>query len=180
MPALDFPGSQRLLEALDDAVRKDCPASTTDALRQALCGLMRDTDVGLPASVRQAASDRHARRGTCRSEDLGYSSSHDHAGMWCIEGVRRGQIEVTPYERAECDSGPYRFESRGTLPAGSGSAGSLIPPREHPAIRNPGDDAIAVSLHINRGSMTSIAVFRPARENWYDCDQCQLSQDRTH
>ena len=192
MLALDFPGSQRLVEALDDAVRKDCPASITDALRHALCDLMRDNEVSLPVCVFEAASDRYARREIYRSEDLGYSviamtwgpgqgtSIHDHAGMWCVEGVWHGQIEVTPYELVECDNGLYRFESRGTQLAGPGSAGSLIPPHEYHTIRNPSGDAIAVSLHIYRGSMTSCAVFRPVRENWYDRDQCQLSLDRTH
>ncbi|HPN80725.1 cysteine dioxygenase family protein, partial [Dokdonella sp.] len=125
-------------------------------------------------------------------EELGYNviamtwgpgqgtAIHDHCGMWCVEGVWHGEIEVTPYELVERDEGRYRFESRGTMLAGPGSAGSLIPPHEYHTIRNPSDDAVAVSLHIYRGAMTSCAVFRPLSDNWYERDQRQLSLDRTH
>jgi predicted metal-dependent enzyme (double-stranded beta helix superfamily) len=105
---------------------------------------------------------------------------HDHAGMWCVEGVWHGEIEVTPYELVERGDGLYRFESRGTMLAGPGSAGSLIPPHEYHTIRNPSGSDIAVSLHIYRGSMTSCAVFRKVKDDWYNRDQCQLSLDRTH
>lgn len=47
--------------------------------------------------------------------------------MWCVEGVWEGFLEVTPYELLENRDGRYRFESRGTMNAGPGSAGSLIP-----------------------------------------------------
>lgn len=192
MLALEFPGAQRLVDALDAAVRNDCTVMITDALRQSLCRLIRDSEVRLPDCVYQPASDHYARREIYHSEELGYSviamtwgpgqgtSIHDHAGMWCVEGVWHGEIEVTPYELLEQDDTRYRFESRGTMLAGPGSAGSLIPPHEYHTIRNPSDDAVAVSLHIYRGSMTSCAVFRPLGDNWYDRDQRQLSLDRTH
>ena len=192
MLALDFPGSRRLVEALDDAVRRDCTTAITDALRQALCRLMHDRDVSLPPCVYQTAADHYARREIYNSEELGYNviamtwgpgqgtSIHDHCGMWCVEGVWQGQIEVTSYELVERDEERYRFESRGTMLAGQGSAGSLIPPHEYHTIRNPSDDAVAVSLHIYRGAMTSCSVFRQVKENWYDRDQRQLSLDQTH
>lgn len=192
MLALDFPGSKKLVDALDDAIRRDCTTAITDALRQTLCRIMQDKSVSLPECVYEAESDHYARREIYSSEELGYSviamtwgpgqgtSIHDHCGMWCVEGVWHGQIEVTPYELVERDQDLYRFESRGTMLAGPGSAGSLIPPHEYHTIRNPSDDAVAVSLHIYRGSMTSCAVFRQVRDNWYDRDQCQLSLDRTH
>ena len=192
MLALDFPGSRRLVEALDLAVRNDCTTAITDALRQALCRLMQDASVVLPACVYETAPDRYARREIHRSSELGYSviamtwgpgqgtAIHDHCGMWCVEGVWHGQIEVTSYELVERNEELYRFESRGTMLAGPGSAGSLIPPHEYHTIRNPSEDEIAVSLHIYRGEMTSCAVFRPRGDNWYDRDQRQLSLDQTH
>lgn len=192
MLALDFPGSRRLVEALDEAVRNDCTTAITDALRQALCSLMQDCDVILPGCVYEAASDHYARREIYSSEELGYNviamtwgpgqgtSIHDHCGMWCVEGVWHGQIEVTSYELVERNEELFRFESRGTMLAGRGSAGSLIPPHEYHTIRNPSEDGIAVSLHIYRSAMTSCSVFRQIRENWYDRDQRQLSLDRSH
>lgn len=192
MLSLEFPGAELLVSELDCAVRKDCPTAITDSLRQALCRLMRNEEVRLPACVYEPASDHYARRQIYASEELGYSviamtwgpgqgtAIHDHCGMWCVEGVWHGQIEVTPYELIERDQDLYRFESRGTMLAGPGSAGSLIPPHEFHTIRNPSDSAVAVSLHIYRGPMTSCSVFRPVRDNWYGRDQRQLSLDQTH
>jgi len=192
MLALEFPGAQRLVESLDAAVRNDCPTAITDALRNALCRLIRDTDVRLPGCVYEAVDDHYARREIYRSEDLGYSviamtwgpgqgtSIHDHAGMWCVEGVWHGLIEVTSYELIEHDENRYRFEQRGTTLAGPGSAGSLIPPHEYHTIRNPSEDGVAVSLHIYRGSMTCCSVFKPIGNDWYGRDQRQLSLDRAH
>ena len=192
MLAIEFPGSTRLIEELDNAVRNDCTTAITDALRQALCRLMRDQAVNLPACVYQSAADHYARREIYRSEDLGYSviamtwgpgqgtALHDHCGMWCVEGVCHGQIEVTPYELVQREEERFRFESRGTMLAGPGSAGSLIPPHEFHTIRNPSDSAIAVTLHIYRGCMTSCAVFNPSADGWYARDQRQLSLDQTH
>lgn len=192
MLAIEFPGSRRLLDALDAAVRNDCPTVITQALCHSLCRLIRDSEVRLPDCVYEAASDHYARREIYRSEELGYSviamtwgpgqgtAIHDHSGMWCVEGVWHGEIEVTAYELIEHSEDRYRFEARGTMLAGPGTAGSLIPPHEYHTIRNPSTDSVAVSLHIYRGSMTSCAVFQPVGDNWYQRDQRQLSLDRTH
>lgn len=192
MLAIEFPGSRRMLDALDTAVRNDCPTAITHALCHSLCRLIRDSEVRLPDCVFEAASDHYARREIYRSEELGYSviamtwgpgqgtAIHDHSGMWCVEGVWHGEIEVTPYELVEQAEDRYRFEPRGTMLAGPGTAGSLIPPHEYHTIRNPSADSVAVSLHIYRGSMTSCAVFQPVGDDWYQRDQRQLSLDRTH
>ena len=192
MLALDFPGSRRLVDALDDAVRKDCTTAITDALRQALCQLMHDRDVSLPPCVYETAEDHYARREIYNSEELGYNviamtwgpgqgtSIHDHCGMWCVEGVWHGALEITPYELTDQRDGKYHFEPRGTMHVGPGSAGSLIPPHEYHTIRNPSRDTIAVTLHVYRGAMTQCSVFRPIDDRWYDRDQRQLSLDATH
>ena len=105
---------------------------------------------------------------------------HDHCGMWCVEGVWHGSLEITPYELTAQEDGRYHFEPRGTMYVGPGSAGSLIPPHEYHTIRNPSKDEIAVTLHVYRGAMTECSVFRPVDERWYSRDQRQLSLDATH
>ena len=192
MLTLDFQGSRRLVDALDAAVGQREETAITEALRKTLCGLMRESDVCLPGCCFERANDHYARRELYRSEDLGYSviamtwgpgqgtPIHDHEGMWCVEGVWAGTLEITPYELVEQRDGRYRFEPRGTMNAGPGSAGSLIPPHEYHTILNPSDEATAVSLHIYRGAMTSCSVFQPAGGGWYMRDQRQLSLDRTH
>jgi 3-mercaptopropionate dioxygenase len=194
MLALDFPGSRHLVSSLDHAVHRDRTADIADALRHTLCELIRDPSVKLPDCVFEAACDHYCRRELYRSEDLGYSviamtwgpgqgtAIHDHAGMWCVEGVWHGSLEITPYELVERDEVQqrYRFESRGTMNAGPGSAGSLIPPHEYHTIRNPSSDSISVTLHIYRGPMTECSVFRATESGWYERDQRKLSLDATH
>jgi predicted metal-dependent enzyme (double-stranded beta helix superfamily) len=189
---LDFPGSRRLIDAIDAAVAHEDTTQITDALRATLCRLIRDPDVKLPECVYEASPDHYARRELYRSEEHGYcviamcwgpgqgAPIHDHAGMWCVEGVWHGQLEITPYELTETAGGRYRFEPRGTMIAGTGSAGSLIPPHEYHTISNPSDDSITVSLHIYRGPMTACSVFRECDDGWYDRDQRELSLDCTH
>jgi predicted metal-dependent enzyme (double-stranded beta helix superfamily) len=192
MLTLPFPGAQRLVDALDAAICRDCPTEITDQLRHTLCRLIRDPEVKLPDCVFEPVGDHYARRELYRSDAHGYSviamtwgpgqgtPIHDHAGMWCVEGVWYGLLEITPYEMTGQDDNRYRFESRGTMMAGAGSAGSLIPPHEYHTITNPSDNDVAVSLHIYRGPMTSCSVFRPLQDTWYERDQRQLSLDHTH
>ncbi|MEO8673098.1 MAG: cysteine dioxygenase family protein [Tahibacter sp.] len=192
MLTLEFPGAKRLVDALDAAICRDCPTEITDQLRHTLCRLIRDPEVKLPDCCFEAVGDHYARRELYRSDEHGYSVIamtwgpgqgtliHDHAGMWCVEGVWRGSLEVTPYELVERNEERFRFEPRGTMNAGPGSAGSLIPPHEYHTIQNPSDSEIAVTLHIYRGAMTSCSVFRKAEAQWYERDQRQLSLDHTY
>ena len=192
MLSLDFPGARHFVDELDLAVAHSGETAVTEALRNTLCKLIRDDSVRLPECVFERSTDHYARRELYRSDQHGYSvvamtwgpnqgtPIHDHAGMWCVEGVWQGFLEITPYELVESADGRYRFEPRGTMNAGAGSAGSLIPPHEYHTIRNPSDDAIAVSLHIYRGALNSCAVFQPSTEGWYARDERKLALDRTH
>ncbi|MEP6938416.1 MAG: cysteine dioxygenase family protein [Rudaea sp.] len=193
MLALEFPGSRHLVASLDHAVHHDRATDIADALRNTLCELIRDPQVKLPDCVFESACDHYCRRELYRSEDLGYSviamtwgpgqgtAIHDHAGMWCVEGVWRGTLEITPYELVEQGADErYRFESRGTMNVGPGSAGSLIPPHEYHTIRNPSADSISVTLHIYRGPMTECSVFRATESGWFERDRRQLALDATH
>jgi len=189
MLSLEFPGARKLIEAIDAAVQLADEAATTDALRSLLCRSIRDQAVRLPSCVFEREDDHYARRELYRSEEFGYSvvamtwgprqgtPIHDHAGQWCVEGVWEGFLEITPYELVETQGRRYRFEPRGTMNAGAGSAGSLIPPHEYHTIQNPSEDAIAVSLHIYRRPLESCAKFHPDANGWYTCDECQMSLD---
>lgn len=192
MFSLDFPGSRHLVEAVDNAVAQPDETAVTDTLRHALCRLMRDSEVRLPDCVFERVNDHYARRELYRSDRHGYSvvamtwgpgqgaPIHDHAGMWCVEGVWQGSLEITPYELMESKGGRYRFEPRGTMNAGVGSAGSLIPPHEYHTILNPSTDATAVSLHIYRGPLDTCSKFYPADAGWYVRNECRLALDQTH
>lgn len=191
MLSLEFHGARQLIDAIDAAVALPDQAAVTDSLRTMLCRLIRDADVRLPDCVFERESDHYARRELYRSEEHGYSvvamtwgpgqgtPIHDHAGQWCVEGVWQGSLEVTPYELVESRDGRYRFEPRGTMNAGPGSAGSLIPPHEYHTILNPSDEAIAVSLHIYRRPLDSCAKFHPVDAGWYVRNECRLALDET-
>ncbi len=192
MLTIDFPGSDSLVQALDRAVTASSTPDITDGVRQALCRLMHDGAVRLPACVFEANEAHYARRELYRSETHGYSVTamtwapgqgtpiHDHHGMWCVEGVWHGALEITQYQLADQAEDRYRFLSVGAIQAGTGSAGSLIPPHEYHAIRNPSAREVAVSLHVYSAPMTCCAIFQPLQSSWYRRDERQLSLDRVH
>ncbi len=187
-----FPGSANLIQTLDDAVACGSLPAITDKLRTSLCRMMRSGEIRLPECVFEARPDHYARRELYRSEQFGYAvvamtwgpgqgtPIHDHSGMWCVEGVWHGELEICQYEKMEQAQDRYRFRPVGTIQAGTGSAGSLIPPHEYHAICNPSDSEVCVSLHIYSGPMTECAVFKPLEDDWYERDQRQLSLDRIH
>ena len=189
---LDFPGSDKLIASLDAAVALGDDRSVTDALRKTLCAMICDEEVALPACVLEPIADHYARRELYTSPEHGYSvvamtwgpgqgtKIHDHSGMWCVEGVWKGRLEITQYELAERDEERYRFIPAGTIEAGTGSAGSLIPPHEYHTFRNPSDDGVAVSLHIYKGAMTCCSVFQPLGEQWFQRGLRQLGLDAAH
>ena len=146
---LDFPGADKLVASLDAAVALGDDRAVTDALRKSLCELICDEEVSLPACVLEPISDHYARRELYTSPEHGYSviamtwgpgqgtKIHDHSGMWCVEGVWRGRLEITQYELAERDDVRYRFVPAGTIEAGTGSAGSSAWKAAWPAVLVP-------------------------------------------
>jgi predicted metal-dependent enzyme (double-stranded beta helix superfamily) len=188
-PDLTFPGHDKLVEALDAAVASGDQHAITSALRNTLCCLIQDPDVALPACVHQPIIDHYARRELYRSPRHGYSvvamtwgpgqgtPVHDHSGLWCVEGVWDGQLEITQYELLERDGERYRFRAAGGMCAGPGSAGSLIPPHEYHSIRNASPAAIAVTLHIYKAPMECCSMFTPQDGEWYVRAPRELATD---
>ena len=189
-PDLDFPGHDKLVAAIDAAVGAGDEHAVTAAIRNAMCRLIRDRDVALPACVYDPIDDHYARRELYRSPVHGYSvvamtwgpgqgtPIHDHCGLWCVEGVWDGELEITQYELLEQDGERFRFRAAGGIHAGPGSAGSLIPPHEYHAIRNASSDAIAVSLHIYKAPMEACSMFVPQDGEWYVRASKVLPQDQ--
>jgi predicted metal-dependent enzyme (double-stranded beta helix superfamily) len=187
--APDFPGRDKLVAALDAAVAAGDEHAVTAALRNTLCRLIRDRDVQLPDCVHAPIADHYARRELYRSPQHGYSvvamtwgpgqgtPVHDHAGLWCVEGVWDGELEIVQYELLERDGERCRFRAAGGMHAGPGSAGSLIPPHEYHTIRNASEDRIAISLHIYKGPMECCSKFIPQAGEWYLRERAQLSID---
>ena len=178
-PDLDFPGHDKVIRAIDEAVASGDQHAITAALRGVLCGLIRDREVCLPDCVHEPVEGHYARRELYRSPEHGYSivamtsgpgqgtPIHDHCGLWCVEGVWDGELEITQYELLEQDGDRFRFRAAGGIHAGPGSAGSLIPPHEYHAIRNASAEHVAISLHIYKAPMEACSMFVPQQGEWH-------------
>ncbi|MFL9583708.1 cysteine dioxygenase family protein [Stenotrophomonas sp. AB1(2024)] len=184
-----FHGRDRLITAIDHAVQHDDPQQIARTLRSALCKAIADSRIQLPACVHRPISDHYARRELYRSPTHGYSivamswapgqgtPLHDHSGLWCVEGVWLGQLEVTQYRLLERRGERFRFEAEPSVIGDCGSAGSLIPPHEYHTIRNTSDERLAISVHVYQGEMTRSAIFEPSQDGWYERRMKEMATD---
>ena len=189
LPDVPFHGRELLVGAIDDALASGDEHAVTAALREAMCRVIRDPAVQLPACVHAPIKDHYARRELYRSPRHGYSvvamtwgpgqgtPLHDHCGLWCVEGVWEGELEITQYELLERDGERCRFRAAGGMRAGPGSAGSLIPPHEYHTIRNASPDRIAISLHVYKGPMEQCCMFVPVEGEWFKRTSAELKVD---
>ena len=189
MSVHDFPGRSHLIDTIDAAVSLGDNTAVVQALRSDLCRMMRERSVELPACVLEPVQGHYARREIYISPQHGYgviamtwgpgqgTPIHDHDGLWCVEGVWHGQLEITQYDLTERNGERYRFTEVGSLIAGTGSAGSLIPPHEHHTIRNASDSDAAVSLHIYQRAMTCCGIFNDMGDGWHVHSSKQLQLD---
>lgn len=186
---IDFPGRDRMIRAFDAAMQAADTSATMRGLRSALCDAIHSGEVRLPALVFEGCEGHYARRELYCSPEHGYcvvamtwspgqgTPIHDHAGMWCVEGVWQGALDVVQYELREHDDTRYRFVPAGAIRAGAGSAGSLIPPHEHHTICNASDRELAISVHVYQDRMTHCAVFEPIGGEWYARGERSLGLD---
>ena len=179
-------GLDELIECLDDAVQRPTTEDAVRCVKDTLCRIVAERHLELPAAMTAPSRDGYARRLLHKSERHGYTAIvmtwdagqatplHDHAGMWCVDAVVQGEIEVTQYDlREEGDRG-YRFEKERTIHAGFGKAGALIPPFEYHTIANRSAADKAVTLHVYAGEMTHCTVFVPRGDGWYAREVRQL------
>jgi len=177
-------GLAHLIARIDEAVRMPDPEAITQRVKQELQDAIRARDVALPERFRRVRPEGYARRLLHRNNELGYTAVvmtwgpgqatplHDHAGIWCVEGVVEGRMDVTQYdlvqEEKDADAGgaAYRFEEKGCVHAAVGSAGCLIPPFEYHILANALDEP-SITLHVYGGEMTTCHVFVPAADGRY-------------
>ena len=190
---MDFPtftGRDALLAVIDEAYAQPDGESLTHTLRDGMCRLIKSRAVFLPECVFEPVEGHYARRELYACPERGTSvvamtwapgqgtPIHDHCGLWCVEGVWQGQLEITRYELEEEDGERCRFSRHETLMAGAGTAGSLLPPHEYHTIRNPSPDQVAISLHVYQRAMGQCATFAPEGGDWYRRGQRQLCLDK--
>lgn len=168
-----------LRELLDGAVAAEATADVVERIRSGLCALIRAGAVPVTERLLRPETGTYARRLLHRDPDRGYSvvamtwgpgqgtPLHDHAGLWCVEGVLHGEIAVTRFDLIERDGARYRFREAGREDAGVGSAGCLIPPSEYHMIENADPESVAVTLHVYGGDMDHCNAYRGEGDGWY-------------
>jgi predicted metal-dependent enzyme (double-stranded beta helix superfamily) len=171
-------GLNALLARIDVAVQLRDPDAITQRVKEELQDAIRARRVTLPERFHRVRPEGYARRLLHRNDDLGYTAVvmtwgpgqrtplHDHAGIWCVEGVVSGQMDVTQFDLVEESADAYRFEARGCVHASVGSAGCLIPPFEYHILAN-ALETPSITLHIYGGEMTTCHVFEPAANGRY-------------
>jgi 3-mercaptopropionate dioxygenase len=170
-------GLSALIFRIDEAVKLGDSDAITQRVKQELQDAIRARTVELPERFHHVRPDGYARRLLHRNDALGYTAVvmtwgpgqrtplHDHAGIWCVEGVVEGRMDVTQFDLLEDPAGhtdgAYRFEEKGCVHAAVGSAGCLIPPFDYHVLANALEQP-SITLHIYGGEMTRCHVFEPA------------------
>jgi 3-mercaptopropionate dioxygenase len=160
-------------------------AATTERIKETLEEFIPPEGLVVPERFLSVRPDSYARRLLYQDPDLGFTALimtwgpgqrtglHDHAGIWCVEGVVQGQMEVCRYElEEECGNDLFRFADKGCVRAAAGSAGALIPPFEHHVLANALPDRPSLTLHVYGGEMDHCSVFEPQGGGLYRrCDR---------
>ena len=167
-------GLAELVSRLDRSVEAGSPQAITAAVKADLEDALGNRKLTLPSAFTTPRSDCYARRLLHRDPRGRYSAIvmtwgpgqgtavHDHGGLWCVEGVVDGEIAVTQYAVQPESDGFYRVTPIGSLLAGTGSAGCLIPPTDHHVLANARPSKASVTLHVYGGDLDDCKVFLPA------------------
>jgi 3-mercaptopropionate dioxygenase len=167
-------GLSALFAELDRAVQLPDAAAITQSVKERLEAAVRGRRVILPDRYHRVRAESYARRLLHRNDALGYTAVvmtwgpgqgtplHDHAGIWCVECVVEGRMDVTQYDLVDHDESDQtcRFERKGLVHASVGSAGCLIPPFEYHVLANATDEP-SITLHVYGGEMAVCHVFEP-------------------
>jgi predicted metal-dependent enzyme (double-stranded beta helix superfamily) len=168
------PGLAELITRLDRSVEAGSSEAITAAVKADLEAILGERQLVLPAAFMAPRPDAYARRLLHRDPAGRYSAIvmtwgpgqgtavHDHGGLWCVEGVVDGEIAVTQYLVQQDADSYYRVTPIGSLLAGTGSAGCLIPPTDHHVLANARPTRASVTLHIYGGDLDDCKVFLPA------------------
>lgn len=168
-----------LIDRLNAAVEEGTPEAITRRVKRDLEDLLGHGSLALPAHFKTARSDCYARRLLYQDPEGRFTAVvmtwgpgqgtpvHDHGGLWCVEGVVEGEMQVTQYD-VRRDGEAYAVSPVGApLTAGVGSAGRLIPPTDYHVLANAQPDGTSITLHVYGGNLTGCRVFTPDAHGRY-------------
>jgi 3-mercaptopropionate dioxygenase len=178
--------TDRVAAEIDAVVRGEPQTRVPELVKAILLDAMRKKGFTLPDRYREARPDTYARRllhrdphGTFTMVVMTWgpgqkTALHDHAGIWCVECVVDGNMEVAQYDLTGERDGAFYFERRSHVLAGRGSAGCLIPPFEYHTLGNVAGTP-SITLHVYGGDMDHCHVFEPAADGSYRRIRKELS-----
>jgi predicted metal-dependent enzyme (double-stranded beta helix superfamily) len=170
--------SEDIRTRLDAVIHGESLARIPELVKAVLIDSMQNGALEVPAALRRPRPDAYARRLFHRDPAGQYTmvvmtwgpgqktALHDHAGIWCVECVVDGNMEVAQYDLVSEQGGAFRFEQRNRIVAGRGTAGCLIPPFEYHTLGNAAPTP-SVTLHVYGGEMDHCHVFEPAADGSY-------------
>jgi predicted metal-dependent enzyme (double-stranded beta helix superfamily) len=173
------PVFESLRPALDEAITAGDATAITHQIKGILEDVFRGQGLALPPRFGVTLPDTYARRLLHRDPAGRYSvvvmtwgpgqktGLHDHAGIWCVECVVDGKMEVTQYALVSEAGDFFRFSEQSRVTARRGSAGCLIPPFEYHTLGNAQPDRASVTLHVYGGEMNHCHVFEPSGAGEY-------------
>ena len=168
----------RVRERLDAVIHGEVEARIPELVKAVLIDSMQGGSLTVPVGMRAPIEGTYARRLLHRDPGGRYTmvvmtwgagqktALHDHAGIWCVECVVDGLMEVAQYDLMSETDGAFRFEQRNHVVAGRGSAGCLIPPFEYHTLGNAAETP-SVTLHVYGGEMDHCHVFEPSGDGSY-------------
>ena len=178
VPDISLVPDRELLALVRRAVATDSEGRIVSILKEGLVDMARRgafSTFAFPAP----ASERYSRRLVysdpwerftiiAMTWGVGHRTAlHDHAGVWCVEVVVDGDMEVVNYQLLEETAcGRCRFEKRAATRAHPASSGALIPPFEHHVFGNCGAQP-SHTLHIYGGPMNRCNTFEPQSDGWW-------------
>jgi predicted metal-dependent enzyme (double-stranded beta helix superfamily) len=163
---------------LDGIVHQQAARQIPELVKALLIDSMQCGALVVPEAFRAPIEGTYARRLLHRDPSGQYTmvvmawgpgqktALHDHAGIWCVECVVDGQMEVAQYDLQSDQNGRYEFAERSRVLAGRGSAGCLIPPFEYHTLGNAAPTP-SITLHVYGGEMDHCHVFEPAADGSY-------------
>jgi len=163
---------------LDAVIHGEASPGVPELVKAVLIDSMQNGALDVPAALKVPRADTYARRLLHRDPSGQYTmvvmtwgpgqktALHDHAGIWCVECVVDGNMEVTQFDLVSEQAGAFRFEQRNRIIAGRGTAGCLIPPFEYHTLAN-ASPTPSVTLHVYGGEMDHCHVFEPAADGSY-------------
>ena len=169
------------IETLTSILDRDVPcadAQAVHALADRMGRLVRHGELRLLGRAARPAGRSHARHELYRSPALGYSvvgmtwspgqstALHDHGGVWCVEVVLRGAVEVTGFSLVEREADRYRFTPRQPREIGVGSTSGIASPHEYHVVKNARDES-AFTLHVYGGPLLECGTFEPCGDGSY-------------